>query len=190
MEDSTLQLIKMWDDVSKCDICFKQGEKLGYCVGAGSPNPIVMTIGYHPLFDGTDQRENTIGKMNIEAYNKMLHAVGITKEQVWATNCVKCVGRRGPGIPNTCKKNLVNEIDLINPKLIITLGEKPFHILMDDVKLQDWIPNKEYNYKGRKLITMVSPQTISQNPRYERYWTSAALIIKQHLKQPSLDWWG
>jgi uracil-DNA glycosylase family 4 len=149
-----------------------------------------MTIGYHPTFDGksSDTRENTIGKSNLEFYDKMLHAIGITKELVWATNCVKCMGRRNPGIPNTCKKNLSVEVVLINPKLIVALGEQAFHALMGDA--EDWIPNKEYSYNGRKLITMVSPQTISQNPRYERYWTSAALIIKQHLKQPSLEWWS
>ena len=98
------------------------------------------------------------------------------------------MGRRGPGVASTCKKYLDKEIKLIDPKLIITLGEQAFHAVIGD-DLMEWTPNKEFKLDGRKVITMVAPETILQNPRYERYWTNASKVVKQYLKQPTLEWW-
>ena len=184
-------LIELWEETGKCEDCFKPTEKLHSCVGTGKLNPIIMLINHHPFFEGVHKdREKVVGKSNLSAYEKMLHSIGVTWEQVWCTSCVKCMGRRGPGVPKTCKRYLDVEIQLVNPKLIIVLGEQPFHAVMgDDSSLLEWTPNKEYNLDGRKVVTMVSPETIAQNPRYERYWTNASKLVKQYMKQPTLEWW-
>lgn len=191
MPDAILELISLWEKMDGCTDCFREGEKLHSCVGTGRLNPLIMLINHHPFVHGAHKdRDKIIGVANVLQYEAMLHSIGITWEQTWCTSCVKCMGRRGPGVPKTCKKYLDTEIQLVNPKLIVCLGEVSFHALVDDTKgLIEWTPNKEYNLNGRKVVTMVSPETISQNPRYERYWMNAAKLVKTYMKQPQLDWW-
>ena len=59
--------------------------------------------------------------------DKALKTAGLTRKDVWITNVVKCatVGNQQPTpeMKKKCRKFLIRELNIIKPRLVITLGK-------------------------------------------------------------------
>jgi len=88
-----------------------------------------MIIGRNPGEEEDRDGEPFIGKAG-KRLNKMIEDIGQTRDDFWITNVVKCYspGNRPPILEEieNCTKFLQREIDLIQPKLIVTCGKEAF----------------------------------------------------------------
>jgi DNA polymerase len=94
----------------------------------GNPNARLMLIG-----EGPGQEEDRTGKPFVgqagQLLDQILGAVGITRDEVYIANVVKC---RPPNNRNpepdeiiACENWLLEQIRFIQPQIIITLGNVP-----------------------------------------------------------------
>jgi DNA polymerase len=94
--------------------------------GAGNPNAKLMFIGEGPGRDEDLQALPFVGRAG-KLLNKILQAMGLSRNDVYISNIVKCrpPKNRAP-LPNesqTCKTNILfKEIEIIKPTIICTLG--------------------------------------------------------------------
>jgi uracil-DNA glycosylase family 4 len=106
--------------------------------GEGSPEAEIVLIGEAPGYNEHVQRRPFVGRSG-QLLRKTLTQVGFPPEQVYITNIVKArpPDNRDP-FPEEIlayKPYLDQEITLINPKLIITLGRFSMAKFLPDVKI-------------------------------------------------------
>lgn len=187
LQESESSLNTLWSTIDNCRECQVDGRRVIH--GFGKPSPILMVIGFRMQTNGEeDEREKVIGKSNLAVYEKMLRTLGLPWQQVYCTTCVKCVGVRNAGDHLACAKYLAKEISIVNPRIIVTMGEKAYQSLVGKDTVE-WVPNQKLTWNGKLLVTLVSPDVVVSNQRYEKYWLNALSLVKQHITQPRLDWW-
>lgn len=85
----------------------------------------IVFVGQNPGKDEVLQRKPFVGQSG-KILDKMISAVGIKPQQYYISNTVKCYtpGNRAPTDDEVknCKKFLVKELDIIKPKVVVTLG--------------------------------------------------------------------
>ncbi len=96
--------------------------------GTGASKPRLMFIGEGPGADEDQQGVPFVGRAG-GLLTGLIKAAGLTREDVYITNVVKC---RPPGNRNpegdeiaSCAPILQRQIELLNPALIVVLGNVP-----------------------------------------------------------------
>ena len=93
--------------------------------GAGSPNADLMFVGEAPGFHEDKQGVPFVGAAG-QLLTKLLAEIGIAREDVYINNVLMCrpPGNRDPQPDEiqSCEPHLWKKIELIQPKLICTLG--------------------------------------------------------------------
>lgn len=127
----TLEELKK--SVAACQKCGLAAGRTNVVFGEGNPFALLMLIGEGP---GAD--EDRLGRPFVGAagqlLDRILSACGITREEVYIANIVKC---RPPGnrVPlkeeaEACLPYLRRQIELIRPRLIVLLGSTALHYLI------------------------------------------------------------
>ncbi|MBE9512902.1 MAG: uracil-DNA glycosylase [Chloroflexi bacterium] len=93
--------------------------------GEGAESADIMFIGEAPGWHEDQQGQPFVGPAGL-FLNELITSIGLRREQVYITNVVKChpPGNRDP-LPveiHTCRHWLDHQIELIRPKMIVTLG--------------------------------------------------------------------
>jgi DNA polymerase len=93
--------------------------------GAGSPNADLMFVGEAPGFHEDKQGVPFVGAAG-QLLTRLLGEIGIAREDVYINNVLMCrpPGNRDPQPEESqsCEPHLWKKIELIQPKLICTLG--------------------------------------------------------------------
>ncbi|MEP6887280.1 MAG: uracil-DNA glycosylase [Nitrospirales bacterium] len=93
--------------------------------GVGNPNAQVMFIGEGPGFNEDKQGEPFVGAAG-KLLNELLQSAGLSRAEIYIANVVKCRPPNNrdpePDEVETCKPFLFQQIDIIKPKLVCTLG--------------------------------------------------------------------
>ena len=93
--------------------------------GTGNPNASIMFVGEAPGFNEDQQREPFVGAAG-KLLNQLLESAGLSRSQVYIANVIKCrpPNNRDPEQDEVdiCKPFLLQQIELIKPKLVCTLG--------------------------------------------------------------------
>jgi uracil-DNA glycosylase len=93
--------------------------------GVGDPAAAVMFVGEAPGADEDRLGEPFVGRAG-QLLNSMLRAIGLRREDVYIANVIKCrpPGNRDPKDDEvgTCLPFLWRQVELLNPRVIVTLG--------------------------------------------------------------------
>lgn len=93
--------------------------------GTGNPNASIMFVGEAPGFNEDQQGEPFVGAAG-KLLDKLLESAGLSRAQVYIANVIKCrpPNNRDPEQDevDTCKPFLLQQIEMIQPKLVCTLG--------------------------------------------------------------------
>ncbi|MEY4529530.1 MAG: hypothetical protein RLZZ156_251 [Deinococcota bacterium] len=123
-----MNLEELQNTCSTCTACKLSSTRTQVVFGMGNPNARLMLIG-----EGPGQEEDRTGKPFVgqagQLLDQILGAVGITRDEVYIANVVKC---RPPNNRNpepdeiiACENWLLEQIRFIQPQIIITLGNVP-----------------------------------------------------------------
>ncbi|MQF65385.1 uracil-DNA glycosylase [SAR202 cluster bacterium AC-409-J13_OGT_754m] len=111
--------------VAACTDCPLSKTRTNSVPGEGPVNAEIMFIGEGPGFNEDKQGRPFVGAAG-KFLEALLESIGIKREEVFIGNVVKCrpPNNRDP-LPletDACRKYLDKQIELIDPKLIVTLG--------------------------------------------------------------------
>ncbi len=121
--------------IGDCKLCPLGKTRIKLVFGVGNPQADVMFIGEGPGFDEDRQGEPFVGKAG-QLLDKIMAAIELDRSQVYIANIVKCHpmvdfskpenrGNDRPPSPEemeTCLPFLKEQIKIISPKYIVTLG--------------------------------------------------------------------
>jgi uracil-DNA glycosylase len=130
---ATLSWSELRSRVESCRACELHKTRTQTVFGVGKQNADLMIIGEAPGADEDRQGEPFVGKAG-QLLNAMLKAIGLSREQVFIANILKCrpPGNRDPHLEEAlnCEPFLLRQIDLIQPKVIMALGRIAAHNLL------------------------------------------------------------
>src|SRR5215510_6043589 len=113
------------EDTATCTRCALASGRTQVVFGSGSPNADLMFVGEAPGFHEDQQGIPFVGQAG-QLLDKLLGGIGLTRADVFVANVLKCrpPGNRDP-LPEeiaSCEPHLFRQIELIQPKLVATLG--------------------------------------------------------------------
>src|SRR3954469_7559222 len=111
--------------VPGCRRCALAQTRTQVVFGSGSPDAELMFVGEAPGFHEDKQGVPFVGAAG-QLLSKLLAGIGLAREDVYVANVLKCrpPGNRDP-LPEeiqACEGHLFRQIELIQPKLVATLG--------------------------------------------------------------------
>jgi DNA polymerase len=120
-----LSLLAYGDVVAGCTKCALAEGRTQVVFGSGSPHAELMFVGEAPGFHEDKQGVPFVGAAG-KLLSKLLAGIGIERDEVYIANVIKCrpPGNRNP-LPEeieACEGHLWRQIELIQPKLVATLG--------------------------------------------------------------------
>lgn len=151
--------------------------------GEGDIDCKVMFIGEAPGEQEDIQKRPFVGRGG-QLLNKMIEKVGWKREEVYITNIVK---RRPPNnrdpLPEeieTYKPYLTKQIEIINPKIIATLGRFSMNYFNAGLKISR-DHGKIFKMDGRLLVPFFHPAAVLRNPNllpeYEKEFKKLPKIL-------------
>lgn len=118
-------LEKVAAEIAVCEKCPLHQGRTNTVPGAGRSDADIMFIGEGPGFHEDRQGLPFVGASG-KFLEEMLGSIGLTREDVFIANVVKCrpPGNRDPQSDEieACREYLDRQIELIDPKVIVTLG--------------------------------------------------------------------
>jgi len=166
--ESLLTLDSLRPRVASCTRCPLHETRTNVVFGEGDPKATIMFIG-----EGPGEVEDETGRPFVgpagQKLDEVLASVGIARESVYITNVVKCrpPGNRVPSKPEmeTCFPYLEAQIALIQPALIVALGNTSAQWLSPDVPGITKSHGTFYDWRGRILLCpMFHPSYLLRNP--------------------------
>ncbi|HWE82160.1 MAG TPA: uracil-DNA glycosylase [Gaiellaceae bacterium] len=118
-------LEELRESVSGCTRCPLSETRTQTVFGSGSTTADLMFVGEAPGFHEDKQGVPFVGSAG-QLLGKLLAGIGMTREDVFVANVLKCrpPGNRDPQPEEiaACESHLFRQIELIQPKVICTLG--------------------------------------------------------------------
>lgn len=163
--------------------------------GEGAQMPALMMIGEAPGGDEEKQGRPFVGKAG-KNLSSFLEVIGLKREEIYISNVVKL--RPTKSSPKTGKEvnrppskeeiafflpYLMEEIQLIAPKMIVTLGNVPLKAVSGDknVTIGD-VHGKPYNLaEERVLFPLYHPAAIIYNRALSQVYQEDLAILKEFL---------
>lgn len=120
---------------NKCGLCFGSTQVVP---GVGNPDANIMFIGEAPGEQEDKKGEPFVGAAG-KFLNEMLETIGLERKDIFISNVVKCrpPNNRDP-LPEeiqTCLPHLKDQIAVIKPKIIVTLGRFSLNVFFPDAKI-------------------------------------------------------
>jgi uracil-DNA glycosylase family 4 len=112
-------------ETAACTRCRLAQGRTQVVFGVGNPDADLMFVGEAPGFHEDKQGYPFVGSAG-KLLDKLLEGIGLTRRDVYIANVIKCrpPGNRDP-MPDeieACEGHLFRQVELIEPKLIATLG--------------------------------------------------------------------
>ncbi len=120
-----MALTELYEEIKRCQLCEIAKQRTKTVPGEGPENAELMFVGEAPGFNEDQQGRPFVGQAG-QYLEKLLASIGLKREQVYITNVIKTrpPGNREP-LPmeiSNCRQWLKAQIELIRPKMIVTLG--------------------------------------------------------------------
>lgn len=131
-------LSRLAREISACEKCMLRETRKKSVPGDGPANAEIMFIGEGPGFHENEQGHPFVGASG-KFLDQLLAQAGLTRAEVFICNVVKCrpPGNRDP-LPDeisACDAHLEEQIKIINPSIIVTLGRISMNKFIPGVKI-------------------------------------------------------
>jgi uracil-DNA glycosylase len=150
-------------EASTCTKCRLSGGRTQVVYGTGNADADLMFIGEGPGYYEDKQGEPFVGAAG-QLLNKMLEEIGVRRADVYIANIVKCrpPGNRDP-LPeevDACTPWLREQIALIEPRVIVTLGNFATRFMLDRPVSISRVRGQRFQLEGRTVIPTFHPAAI------------------------------
>lgn len=163
-EIATLESLKF--QFRNCQACGLAGSRNRLVFGVGNPQPPLLFIGEGPGADEDTQGLPFVGRAGALLTGLIL-ASGLTREDVYITNMVKCrpPGNRNPEPPelDACRPILERQIELLQPRLIVTLGNVPLKALNPAARGITRERGRVFQYRDWPVLPTYHPSFLLRN---------------------------
>ncbi|OUU78932.1 MAG: hypothetical protein CBC38_06350 [Gammaproteobacteria bacterium TMED78] len=170
--------------VRKCAKCSLHKSRTQVVFGSGNKNAELLIIGEAPGSEEDKQGKPFVGRSG-KLLDSMLKSINIIRDEIFITNILKCrpPDNRDPKEKeiNSCRSFLINQIEMINPKIILSLGRVASQILLDSEDAIGKIRGGEIfsDVIKKPIVASYHPAYLLRNPTAkEKSWQDLKIIKK------------
>ncbi len=170
--------------VENCYLSDLSKSRKNVLFGQGNKDASLIIISDEPTKTEDELKSFYVGNVAEQLIKMVENVLPLKKEEVYLTNLVKCKSSNGFDASNysSCSTYLLKEIELVNPKLIVTLGEKVYQYLCNDKTSFNKIRGQIVSFKGFNVIPTHSISFLLRNPSLKKEAFQDMLKIKSILE--------
>lgn len=165
-EDRAAKLRLLEKEASACINCRLHESRTTVVFGDGDPDAELMFIGEGPGRHEDEQGLPFVGRSG-ELLSTLLERVGLSRPEVYIANVVKCrpPGNRDPRPDEiaACKGYLAEQIKLIDPAAVVTLGNFSTKLLLKTEVGITRMRGQAYPWWGRHVVPTFHPAAALRN---------------------------
>ena len=129
-----MSLADLCESLRNCQQCRLASGRTQVVFGSGNPEASIMFVGEAPGFHEDKQGVPFVGAAG-KLLTELLESVGLSRSQIYIANVIKCrpPGNRDPAPDEveTCKPFLLQQIQLIKPHLVCSMGNFATQTLLE-----------------------------------------------------------
>ena len=179
-------LLQLKEKIKDCQKCPLAKTRTHLVFGAGDEHAKLMFVGEAPGRDEDMHGEPFVGKAG-QLLTKIINSIGLKRTDVYIANILKC---RPPGNRNPepyeiamCQGYLSEQIGIIKPKIICTLGKFAAQTLLNNQQPISQLRGRFFEYGNAKLIPTFHPAYLLYNPNEKKLvWQDMKKIKAEYEK--------
>jgi uracil-DNA glycosylase family 4 len=191
------QLLAPWrEKVCACTKCpHLVSSRTQTVFGVGNPDADLMFVGEAPGADEDTQGEPFVGRAG-QLLTRIIETMGLRRSDVYIANILKCrpdmpkgsSGNRAPTPEEmeTCKPYLVEQINIIQPKVLVALGAVAVQGLLGIRSSMRELRGRWHDYNETPLMITYHPAYLLRNqmPSEKRKVWEDMLLVLERLERP------
>ncbi len=170
---ATANLDELKKTVSTCTLCDLHRSRTQTVFGVGHPAAEWLIIGEAPGADEDRLGEPFVGRAG-QLLTSMLRAMGLAREEVFIANILKCRPPNNrdprPEEVNHCGAYLRQQIELIQPKIILVVGRIAAQSLLNVDTPIGKMRGQKYRYQDTNIpvVATYHPAYLLRSPQQKR----------------------
>jgi uracil-DNA glycosylase len=180
-EERRAELVELYREAAACTRCPLSKTRTKVVFGAGNADADLMFVGEAPGMHEDQQGLPFVGRAG-QLLNKLLEEIGLTRDDVFIANVLQSrpPGNRDPQPDeiDACKPFLHRKIELIEPKVVCTLGNFSTKLLRGDPA------TGITRLHGREEVRVLGPRAVRLYPIFH---PAAALYTPRMLETLRAD---
>jgi len=161
-------LTELYEEIANCQRCILSQARKNAVPGEGPQDADIVFIGEGPGFHEDQQGRPFVGAAG-QFLDELLESIGLRRDDVYICNVIKCrpPGNRDP-LPeevDACKPHLDRQIEIISPKMIVTLGRFSMERYFPGAKISQ-IHGQARKLEGIIYYPMYHPAAALHQPRW------------------------
>jgi DNA polymerase len=166
-EDVVRSLPALREHALGCTRCPLAATRTQVVFGVGDPDADLMFVGEGPGADEDRVGEPFVGRAG-KLLTSLIEGIGLTRDDVYIANVVKCrpPGNRDPQPEEiaACHPYLAAQLDLISPRVVVTLGNFATKLLLDTKVGITKLRGQQFPFReGATLIPALHPSFVLRN---------------------------
>ena len=176
----------LYQRVSSCTACDLHKNRTQTVFGVGSHQADLMIVGEAPGYNEDKQGKPFVGRAG-QLLTNMLAAINIARDDVFIANVLKCrpPNNRDPKPEEVtqCTHFLLQQIELIQPKVILAVGRIAAHFLLKTNIPLGRMRGRVFTYGKQQtpLLVTYHPAYLLRSPREKGKAYEDLLFLKQTL---------
>jgi uracil-DNA glycosylase len=167
--------------VTACEKCRLSKSRTQVVYGVGNPNADLMFIGEAPGRDEDIQGQPFVGRAG-QLLTDIIKAMKMTRDDVYIANVIKC---RPPENRNpeqdeldACRPHIRRQIEIIQPKVIVTLGRFALQSLTEKAFAISDVRGKWLDHDGIRVMPTYHPAYLLRNPSAKKeVWADMKKVL-------------
>jgi len=185
LPESNETLEKIRADIGNCTRCPLYEGRTQIVHSTGNVNANLMFVGEAPGADEDAQGVPFVGRAG-QLLTKIIESIGFKRGDVFIGNINRCrpPGNRAPTLQeaHTCRPFLQREIAVVQPKVIVVLGNTALHNLLDTKVGITKLRGEFHDYMGIKVMPTFHPAFLLRDPRKKREVWEDMKKVRDYLK--------
>jgi DNA polymerase len=172
--------------IAGCPRCKLAGTRTNIVFGQGNPKADLMFVGEAPGRDEDEQGLAFVGRAG-QLLTKIIEAMGRSREDVYIANVLKC---RPPNNRNperdevaSCKPFLHEQIRLISPRAIVTLGTFAAQALLETDEPISRMRGQWRTIRGVRVMPTFHPAFLLRSPERKKDVWEDMKIVRDYLAE-------
>ena len=166
-----------------CEKCKLSKSRTQVVYGVGNPNADLMFIGEAPGHDEDVKGEPFVGRAG-ELLTDIIKAMKLTRDDVYIANVIKCRPPENrnpePDELEACRPYIRRQVEIIQPKVIVTLGKFALQSLTEKAYGISAVRGKWLEYNGVKLMPTYHPAYLLRTPSAKKeVWADMKLVMAE-----------
>jgi DNA polymerase len=166
-----------------CTLCRLAATRTQVVFGVGNRNADLMFIGEGPGRDEDLAGEPFVGRAG-QLLNDIIKAMKLRREDVYIANVVKCRPPENrnpePDEMDLCRPYLRRQIELIRPKVIVTLGRYALQSTTEKAYAISSVRGQWLELGGVRLMPTYHPAYLLRNPAAKKdVWADMKAVMRE-----------